>query len=276
MKHVAISFIGAGNMARSLIGGLLGGDCSAQQLRAADPNPEARQTLTEHYPGIFVTHANGDVLADADAIVIAVKPPQVRAVLEEIQPVIARRQPLVVSIAAGVRAEAISRWLGGTLPVVRLMPNTPALVGAGATGLYAMPGVDEAQRSLAENLARAVGATFWVDDEAQMDTLTAVSGSGPAYFFLVIEALEEAAVEQGLPAQTARLLALQTAFGATKLALEHDAPAAELRRRVTSKGGTTEQALAALEDGGLRDLLARAVTAAKARSNELAQQLGAD
>ncbi len=185
------------------------------------------------------------------------------------------QQPLVISIAAGIRTPDLARWLGADTAIVRAMPNTPALVQSGATGLFANAHVRDQQRDLAETILRAVGLTLWVEQEDQLDLVTALSGSGPAYFFLVMEALQEAASKLGLPAETARLLALQTAFGASRMALESDEDAAALRQRVTSPGGTTEQALRVLEEGGLRNLMEQALTAAARRSRELADQFGA-
>ncbi|MEK7734411.1 MAG: pyrroline-5-carboxylate reductase, partial [Pseudomonadota bacterium] len=181
-----------------------------------------------------------------------------------------------VSVAAGVRIGDLERWLGGNLPVVRVMPNTPALIGSGASGLFANDRVTNEQRDRAEAIARAVGVTVWVSSEAQLDVVTALSGSGPAYFFLVMEALEEAAIARGLPREQARLLALETAFGAAKMALEGADEPQRLRRQVTSPGGTTEAAVKVLEDGGLRKLFAEALVAAERRAGELGDLFGKD
>ncbi len=205
---------------------------------------------------------------------LAVKPQVIRTVASEISAAVQARHPLIISIAAGIRSADLDRWLGGNTAVVRCMPNTPALVQSGATALIANARVSDEQRNLAESILRAVGLTLWLDDEQLMDAVTALSGSGPAYFFLIMEALQAAGVQLGLPEQTAQLLTLQTAFGAAKMALESDEDAATLRRRVTSPGGTTERALQTLENGGLRELIARALTAARDRSRELADQLG--
>ncbi|MFP4161339.1 MAG: pyrroline-5-carboxylate reductase [Ectothiorhodospira sp.] len=271
-----IAFIGAGNMARSLIGGLIADGWNEDALWAADPDTTQRQEAQGRWPGMHTTGDGAEAVAHADVVVLAVKPQVLGAVCRALSPAVQARSPLVVSIAAGVRGTDIDRWLGGGLPLVRCMPNTPALVGSGATALVANAQVTGDQRDLAESLLRAVGLTVWLDDEDQLDAVTALSGSGPAYGFLVIEAMENAGVDLGLPRETARLLALQTVFGAAKLALESDEDAATLRTRVTSPGGTTEQALAVLESGGLRDLMQRAMTAARNRSRELADQLGRD
>ncbi|MBK1693017.1 pyrroline-5-carboxylate reductase [Ectothiorhodospira mobilis] len=271
-----IAFIGAGNMARSLIGGLIADGWNEDALWAADPDTAQRQEAQRRWPGMHTTGDGAEAVAHADVVVLAVKPQVLGEVCRALAPAVQSRKPLVVSIAAGVRGDDIARWLGGSLALVRCMPNTPALVGSGATALVANPQVTAHQRDLAESLLRAVGLTVWLEDEAQLDAVTALSGSGPAYGFLLIEAMENAGADLGLPRETARLLALQTVFGAAKLALESDEDAATLRARVTSRGGTTEQALAMLESGGLRDLMLRAMTAARDRSRELADQLGRD
>lgn len=269
-----ISFIGAGNMARSLIGGLVADGWPTGSLCAADPGVEQRESAVSTWPGLRTTPDNAEAVRAADVVLLAVKPQRMHAVAEELRAVVSGHRPLVISIAAGIRAGDLDRWLGGGLPIVRCMPNTPALVGAGATGLFATAAVSAEQRSLAESILRAVGLTVWLDDESLLDVVTALSGSGPAYFFLVIEAMEEAARTLGLPRETARLLAVQTAFGAAKLALESEEDAGELRRRVTSPGGTTERALVALEGGEIRRLFATALTAARDRGRELADEFG--
>ncbi|HKJ76250.1 MAG TPA: pyrroline-5-carboxylate reductase, partial [Gammaproteobacteria bacterium] len=224
--------------------------------------------------GIETFESNSELAGAVDVVVLAVKPQVLPEVCKEIGPALNDRRPLVVSVAAGIRTADLGRWLGGTPAIVRAMPNTPALVGSGATGLFANNQVDETQRDVAENLMRAVGLTIWVKDETQMDAVTAISGSGPAYLFLVMEALEGAAAELGLSAEQARLLAVQTAFGAAKMALESPEGAAQLRERVTSPGGTTERALQVFEEGELRSLFAKATAAARDRADELARELG--
>jgi pyrroline-5-carboxylate reductase len=269
-----VGFIGAGNMARSLAGGLVNNGWSKARLILSDPDAEQRRGITEAL-GLETCADNNAVVARADILVLAVKPQVLAQVANGMAAAVQQRQPLVVSLAAGVRLADIERWLGGRLPIVRVMPNTPALVGSGASGLYANARVDEAMRSQAESILRAVGVTVWVDHEALIDAVTALSGSGPAYFFLVMEALERAAIEQGLNARQARLLTLETAFGAAKMALEGGEELAELRRRVTSPGGTTEAAVRVLEDGGIRRLFSEAVAAAARRARELGDLLGA-
>jgi pyrroline-5-carboxylate reductase len=269
-----VGFIGAGNMARSLAGGLVNNGWPKTRLILSDPDPEQRRGIQAAL-GLEALADNNAVAARADILVLAVKPQVLAAVASAIAATVQQRKPLVISIAAGVRLADIERWLGGRLPIVRVMPNTPALVGSGASGLYANARVDEAMRSQAESILRAVGVTVWVDHEVLIDAVTALSGSGPAYFFLVMEALERAAIEQGLNARQARLLTLETAFGAAKMALEGGEEPAELRRRVTSPGGTTEAAVRVLEDGGIRRLFSEAVAAAARRARELGDLFGA-
>ena len=273
MKQSTIAFVGGGNMGRSFIGGLVADGMPPDALWVADPSPEKRAALSAAYR-VHATDDNLEAVAAADVIVLAVKPQALKQVCNDIAAGVRDTRRLVVSIAAGVREASIREWLGEDVAIVRAMPNTPALVQSGATALYANPHVDDKQRDAAETIMRAVGLTVWLDDEADMDTVTALSGSGPAYFFLVMEALEHAATELGLAPETARLLTLQTAFGAAKMALESDDEAADLRVRVTSPGGTTERALEVLQEGRVEELFARALRAARDRSAELADILG--
>ncbi len=275
MKECKITFIGGGNMARSLIGGLIADGFNPQHIHVADPEPSCLQTLRDVYP-VQTFNSNIDASQDCDVVILAVKPQQLQTVVKQLA---AHWHPdqLLISIAAGIRLDDIARWLGhNKAAIVRSMPNTPALVQAAATALYANHHVSNSQHELAESILRSVGLALWVDDEVQIDAVTALSGSGPAYFFLVMEAMEIAAVEMGLPAETARLLCLQTAFGAAKMALESDENTATLRQRVTSPKGTTERAIHELEDGGLRGLFENALIAAALRARELANQLGED
>lgn len=273
MTQPILSFIGGGNMARSLIGGLIADGWPAERIRVADSNPEIVAQLADRFHVATGTD-NRTAAAGADVIVLAVKPQVMRDVAGEIAATAQAQRPLVISIAAGIRSADLERWLGGDTAIVRCMPNTPALVQSGATALVANARVSAERRDLAESVLRAVGLTLWLDDESLMDAVTALSGSGPAYFFLVMEAMQAAGMQLGLPEQAARLLTLQTAFGAAKMALESDEDAAALRRRVTSPGGTTERAIQTFEDGQLRELIARALTAARDRARELAEQLG--
>jgi len=274
MAKQTIAFIGGGNMARSLIGGLVADGFDAACIRVSDPSAEQRRHLADNY-GIHALDNNLDAVRDADAVVLAVKPQVLRAVAEELAAAVMHKPALVVSIAAGVREPDLNRWLGGKAAIVRTMPNTPSLVQTGATGLYANDAVSADQRSLAESLMRAVGLTCWLQDEALLDAVTGISGSGPAYFFLMMELMEDAGRKLGLPRETARLLTIQTALGAAKMALESEEDPQTLRRRVTSPGGTTEQAVRTLEEGGLRDLINLAVQSAARRANELGNELGA-
>lgn len=268
MKDHTITFIGGGNMASALIGGLLANGIAPARIRVAEPDAERRAALGREHR-IAAVADNRRAIEGADVVIFAVKPQVLPAVAEECATAIGASRPLVMSIAAGVRAQSISAWLGGEPAVVRAMPNTPALVGRGAAGLYANEHVTPAQCELAMQIMTAVGEALWLDDEALIDAVTAAAGSGPAYIFLVIEAMEAAAIELGLAPADARKLVLQTALGAAAMAHASDVDAAELRRRVTSPGGTTAAALAELEAGGLRELFARALTAARDRGREL-------
>lgn len=266
-----IGFIGGGNMAAAMVGGLLRKGFQAADITVAEPVAERRAWLSHEY-AILVEESAAACL-QADIIVLAVKPQQLQAVLSPLPNLQARQ--LVLSVAAGVRAADIGRWLQGHAAVARAMPNTPALVGEGATGLYALPGVSAEQRAWASRIMEAVGTVVWVEEEALIDAVTAISGSGPAYVFYFIEALEEAGIELGLPADTARRLALQTFLGASTLAVKDGTPPAELRARVTSKGGTTERGLQALADGGVRETVLKAARAAAQRAHEMGDLIGA-
>lgn len=273
MTRQTIGFIGGGNMARSLAKGLLANGWGRDYLLISDFDPDARQRLQELLD-IETSESNVDVASRADIVVLAVKPQVLKSVAEEIAEVIQEKQPLVISIAAGVRTSDLGEWLGGKVTLVRAMPNTPSLVGSGASGLYATGEVSSDMRDQAETILRAVGVVVWVNNEELMDVVTALSGSGPAYFLLVMEALEAAAIEQGLDADTARLLTLETAFGAAKMALEDGEEPTRLRERVTSPGGTTEKAINTLEENKVRESFRKALTAATERSRELADLLG--
>lgn len=273
MENACITFLGGGNMAASLIGGLIADGLPADRMTVSDPSAERREWLSARF-GVAVHEDNRQAVAGADVVVLAVKPQVMRGLLAEVRDRICESNPLVVSIAAGLRTEALLRWLGCRPPLVRCMPNTPALVQSGVTALYAGEDVDEARRSLAESILRAVGITLWVEDEALLDAVTALSGSGPAYCFLLMEAMQAAGEALGLAPEQARLLTLQTVFGAAKMALESEEGPEVLRARVTSPGGTTERALAVFEEGGFRTLVQRAIEAAAERSRELADELG--
>ena len=277
MKNIKISFIGGGNMAASLIGGLLADNLQAGQITVTDPNEPCREYLAAHF-GVHTTDDNAAAIAEADVVVMAVKPQVLQTVAEALAPAVQAGQPLVVTVAAGIRSVDLNRWLGGEsgqpVAVVRAMPNTPALVQTGATGLFASAPVSDEQRDLAETILRAAGLTLWVQDEDQMDAVTALSGSGPAYFFRIMEAMQAAGTELGLPAETARLLTMQTALGAAKMAMESSESVTILRERVTSPGGTTEQGLRVLAENDIDQLMAKVLKAASDRSRELASELG--
>jgi pyrroline-5-carboxylate reductase len=266
-----LAFIGGGNMAFSLIGGLRADHVAAEQIRVAEPRAEARASLGQQF-GVSTFATPEEAVAGSSVWILAVKPQVLPEVAQSLAALAQTHRPLVLSIAAGIRSADLERWLGGNLPVVRTMPNTPALLRSGATGLYANAHVSAGQRAIAESILRTAGLTLWVDDEALMDAVTALSGSGPAYFFLVMEAMQRAGEQLGLPAESARLLTLQTALGAARMALESSDDPATLRQKVTSPGGTTEAAIRSLQQAGLEQSFAEALRAAAQRANELADQ----
>jgi pyrroline-5-carboxylate reductase len=268
-----LAFIGGGNMAAALVGGLTKRGLPGERIVVADPSELPLQRLVRDY-GVRASADNAGAVAGAEVVILAVKPQQMRAVALALSPHLAVSKPLVISVAAGIPHAALARWFGAQVPVVRTMPNRPALNGFGATGLYAPPGIGAANRALAESIMAAVSATVWVEHESQMDTVTALSGSGPAYFFLFMEALEAAAHERGLPNEVAHKLTLETAFGAAQMARQSSESLAALREQVTSKGGTTAAALDVLDAAGLRAIVAHAVAAADRRSAELAAEFG--
>lgn len=270
MSDPIIAFVGGGNMARSLIGGLLANGWQPENIRVSDPVPEQLSALQLQFGNVVVGSDNNRIVDDADVVVLAVKPQAMKSVATALTP----GDALVLSIAAGIRAADLEQWLGGTPAIVRCMPNTPALVKVGATGLYANSRVTATQRALAETVMQAVGITRWFDEEQQLDAVTAISGSGPAYFLLFMEIIEDAGVELGLPRDAAHALTLQTALGAATLAIGSEHDTATLRTQVTSKGGTTERALQHLESQQVREHLGRAVALAALRSKELAEEAG--
>lgn len=263
-------FIGGGNMATALIGGLIARGTAATDIAVADPSASQRESLLARFGVTALASATPDDVARSELIVLAIKPQQ----MPEAAKALAVSGQLVISVAAGIRIGDLSRWLGGHDRIVRAMPNTPALIGRGVTGLAAPATLADSDRALAGQVLAAVGDTVWVDDESHIDAVTAISGSGPAYVFLFIEALEAAAQALGLSAEQARALAIGTVAGAAELATRSDVPPATLRERVTSKGGTTAAALAEFEAGGLRELVATATRAADRRSVELGDEFG--
>lgn len=274
MKTAKIGFIGAGNMAGCLIGGLINDGVEPKNITVSDLDSGKLDSFRAR--GINTTLDNNELVANNQVVVLAVKPQVMKSVIQPLAETAQQKKPLVLSVAAGITSSDIERWLGGDLAVVRCMPNTPALVGTGATGLFANPRVSDEQHELAESILRTAGLTMWVQSEAQLDAVTAVSGSGPAYYFLLMEAMQKAGVAMGLDEEAARLLTLQTALGAAKLALEADDEPAELRAKVTSPGGTTEQAINTFKQAGFEQIVEKAMQAARKRAEELAQQLGAD
>lgn len=273
MSQQNICFIGAGNMARSLIGGMVNSGYDPAHIWASDPNAESLAALKQ-FGAIHTSTSNAESVTQAEVIVFAIKPQQLPTVAQQIQPLINTRQQLGISIAAGIRLPDIQRWLADKIPLIRCMPNTPAMIGSGATGLFAGPGVAPQQRAIAENMLASVGITLWVEQETLLDTVTALSGSGPAYFFLMMDALQNAAVELGLTPQQARALTIQTGLGAAQMAQHSPHDLSELRRQVTSPGGTTEAAIQILQSAHVEQCFARALHAAHTRSIELAATFG--
>ena len=273
MKTTRLAFIGAGNMARSLIGGLVADGWDPACISVSDPDTEQLSALSSRFQVNTDTN-NHTVTEDAEVVVLAVKPQVIRDVALDLADLIQKQQPLLISIAAGIRATDLQRWLGGSCALVRCMPNTPALVQSSATALWHNENVTEEQTDLAETILRAVGLALWVESEDLMDSVTALSGSGPAYFFLFMEAMIDAGCELGLDRETATTLAMQTGLGASRMAVESDVDLIELRRRVTSPAGTTERAIQSFEENGLRELVTKAMRAAAERADEMAREMG--
>lgn len=274
MSNSTLAFLGGGNMARALVDGLLQHGWKAADIRVADPDPAAREYLRSRHPGLVVMEDNQSVVRGAATWLLAVKPQQAREVVMPLHALAGAGRPLVISIAAGIRAGDLSAWLGGNAPVVRCMPNRPAVLRSGITALYARPDVDTTLRDRAAVVMGAVGECVWLDDESLMDAVTAVSGSGPAYVFLLIEMLEAAARAEGIEPGTARRLAIETLYGAARMAREGNEDPAAMRAQVTSRGGTTAAALDVLERAGIRDTFIEAIHAATLRSRELARESG--
>ncbi len=274
LKNTSIGFIGAGNMAGSLIKGLLATGINPASIWVADIDQEKLEQLATSSK--VNTASSEDFAAIADVLVLAVKPQAMKNVCLQLTKEIRSNKPLIISIAAGITADNLAAWLGTDSSIVRSMPNTPALIGRGASGLFANSAVSDSQGEIAQAIMEAVGISVWVAEEKDIDSVTAVSGSGPAYFFLFIEAIQKAAVQLGLSEDLARQLSYQTALGAAELAISSDDDIETLRKNVTSPGGTTEQAILAFENGGLRKLVTDAVQAAQRRSVELAEEFGKD
>jgi pyrroline-5-carboxylate reductase len=273
LETLEIAFIGAGNMASSIVGGLVEAGHPAQRIRAADPYPASLEHLATIAP-VRTCSDNAEAAEGADILILAVKPQVMAEAMTSIAAPVGVSGALVISIAAGVTLSSMKSRLGDGAAIVRCMPNTPALLGCGASGLFAADTVSEQQRQQAEYVLSAVGMTCWVPSEAALDAVTALSGSGPAYLFLFMEAMIDAGCELGLEREVATRLALQTGLGSARMALENDVDLVELRRRVTSPGGTTERAVASFERDGLRDVVSRAMRAAADRAEEMAREMG--
>ncbi len=275
--ELKIAFVGGGNMASALIAGLAGKLTPGRHIHVIDPNADALDKLHTQF-GVGTASAADAVLSGMDVIVLAVKPQSMREVAAQLLPYLdaakTGKSPLVLSIAAGIRGADLSRWLGGYGAIVRCMPNTPALIGLGITGMVASLGVSGDQKDAADAILKAVGSTVWLDSEDLIDPVTAVSGSGPAYVFYFIEAMQAAAAELGLNAEQGRQLALATFVGASQLAAQSSEPVSLLRERVTSKGGTTHAALSSMENSGIKQEIVEAIKAAARRGKEMGEELG--
>ncbi len=272
MNKATLTFIGAGNMTFSIIGGLVAKGYPPGNIIASDPARENLEKLNSSY-GVATTNDNAEAVSRADVIVLAVKPQVMKSVATALRPHL-EHAPLIISIAAGISMDSLNTWLGQELAIVRCMPNTPALVQTGASALFANANTSTAQRQIAEEILAAVGIVSWLDSEGLIDTVIAVSGSGPAYFFLLMEAMIEVATQQGLKRETAVDLTLQTALGAARLAQDSGEDVAELRRRVMSPGGTTEKAVQSFENDDFRTIVARAMHTCADRSAEMAREMG--
>ena len=270
-----ITFIGGGNMATSLIGGLIANDYPAEQITVAEPDADKLAQLQQQF-NVHTTTDNNQAISQSDVVVLAVKPQIMQQVCKAAANAVQARQPLVISIAAGILSTDIDRWLGGNCSLVRCMPNTPSLLQAGATGLFANASVSSEQKQIAENILSSAGITLWVAEENLLDAVTAVSGSGPAYFFLLMETMQKAGEQLGLDSDTAKQLTLQTALGAARMATTGEDDPATLRAKVTSKGGTTEAAINHFMNNGIEQLVSGALTSARDRATELADILGKD
>jgi len=273
--NAVICFIGAGNMAKSLIGGLIASGYDKEKILASDPSSEQCAALTQSL-GIQCYEDNQRAIEQSDIVVLAVKPQILQTVCNNIQHSIQTTPKLIISVAAGIRSYDIERWLGGNVAVVRAMPNTPSLVQTGAAGLFANAQVSAEQKDQAEHVLRAAGLTIWVEQEPQLDIVTALSGSGPAYYFLFMEAMEQAAIKMGLDAKIAHLLTMQTALGSAKMVMESKQNCVTLRENVTSPNGTTEQGVNSFEQANLRQIVKNAMSAAQKRAIEIGNELGGD
>ena len=273
MSQAKMVFIGgAGNMAGAVIGGLVASGYPAERIVATGRNEQKLQEFATR-TGVQVSTDNAAEVAEADVLVLSVKPQMMKELCVELADIVGARKPLVITLAAGIPLAAYQRWLGADVPIVRAMPNTPALVGTGVTGLYAGEGVSEAQKQIATAMAEAVGIALWVDAESGIDQVIAVSGSGPAYYFQFMESMIDAAEKAGMDRADAERLTLQTALGAAKLAVASDVDVAQLKRNVMSPNGTTERAVKRFQEGGLPQLVEQAMSDCAARAAEMAKEL---
>lgn len=273
MHNKTLSFIGAGHMAEAIIAGLINNGHAPDRIIATARRETTLTPLQERY-GIQVSTDNCDAIARADVVVLAVKPQVMKDVCAQVADIVDKQQPLILSVAAGLTCDTLSRWLGGYNAIIRAMPNTPSLVGTGACGLYATAAVSAEQRSLASDLMSAVGITEWVDEERLLSTVTAIAGSAPAYFFYLMEALEKAAAEQGMPLESARRLIIQTALGSARMCDASEDSPEEFKKRVMSPNGTTERAIFHFQDNGFEQLVKDAAQACFNRAEELGESLG--
>ncbi len=272
-ENQMISFVGGGNMARSIIGGLIASGWTAAQIHVSDPSENQRTRLQQQF-GVQVYGDNPACVQNGGIIVFAVKPQMMEQAISSVNHLLRTSQPLVLSIAAGIRIADIIRWMGAKLPIVRVMPNTPALVGSGVTAMLANSRTTEQQRMTAQSVMQSVGPVVQVESERDIDVVTGISGSGPAYYFKLMEIMIDSAKTNGLDEQTARTLVLETALGAARLALASEHPPDQLRRQVTSPGGTTQAALSFMDENGINRIIADGIQAAIEKSNELANALG--
>ncbi|MCL6414146.1 pyrroline-5-carboxylate reductase [Aestuariirhabdus sp. Z084] len=272
MHQPNLAFIGAGNMSQAIFGGLIKQGYEAHRIWASTRTPEKLISLEQKY-GIVTSTDNQELIRNAEVIILGVKPQGMQALLEELAEELQNKRPLLISVAAGITIEALDRWSGGGLPIIRCMPNTPSLVNTGASGLFANSTVNDQQRQITDAIFKAIGIVSWVDNEDLIDAVIAVSGSGPAYYFMVMEAMVSAGEQLGLSREDAKQLTLQTALGAARMAQQSELDPGELKRQVMSPGGTTEQAILSFEREGLPQLFENAMRRCKDRAAEMAAEL---
>lgn len=271
-KTKAITIIGAGNMGTSLLGGLISKQYDPKKITLTSTSADKLKQIHNKF-GVQTSTNNITSITTADIVIFAIKPQIFSKVALELTTAVQQKKPLIISVATGITESSIQQWLGGGISIIRSMPNTPVVIGCGATALFANNYVTQNQKQWADSILSAVGITLWLDQENLIDVVTALSGSGPAYFFLIMEALQQAGEKLGLPAETARILTLQTAYGAARLALESEKNIVELRAAVTSPHGTTEQAIKVLEKAKIREIMADTLVAAQKRAKELSKEL---